>query len=601
MKNSYLEKLYNQGQYLKNNPNWDQEDVNWKLQKLLPSFEKLVSKNSKKSLHVAEIGCGSGLLLKKLAQMYPACEFYGYDISTDAETFWSDNNLINLRFEVCPLEKIQKKFDLILLIDVIEHVPDPILFLENAREKTETLLIHLPLDLSALTIIHEAGLIRQRRKVGHIHYYTQGIAEQLLEETGWSPIDIFLTDAWKHSPKKLPLTILINFIRNVLYFILNKKVAARIVGGNTLVVLAKKISTITPLVSIIMPIYNAEKFLKPAIDSCLNQSYQNLEIIVVDDGSTDKTAEICKEYTDHKFFHYVKNETNQGLIFSLNKAVSLSHGQFIARMDQDDIALPYKIQKQVQYMMEHPEVEALGTDVVLMADSDEMLGKPRQLLTNDSAIEWAIISTCPLHHPTVIFNRTLLSEKKFSEELYAKDQHYAEDLGLWSKILLQNKKIQVLKEPLLLYRKHSHSMSTIYKTPQLNGSIDIARNYALQKWGIKIGEHFLKSIRTRNRLDHKTFFVEAKELLKELREKAPNPIADTALMDIQSLCFECLHFLILKRESNRMKAAYNSLSFLLKTFDINITPKALSLFYRGLYRRFFYIKLNRKKYKDQVS
>lgn len=596
MKNSYLERLYGQGQYLKNNPNWDQEDVNWKLSKILPVLDQQIRKAKDKKLRIAEVGCGSGLLLKKLASLYPKCEFYGYDISPDVQKFWSHDQS-NLFFEVRTLEEITTTFDLILLIDVIEHVPDPISFLENLQDKTENILIHLPLDLSALTIVYESGIISQRRKVGHIHYYTQGIAKELLSESRWSPVKIFFTHAWKDFPTKSLPSKLVNIGRRLFYFF-NEQVTARVLGGNTLIILAEKTSIAQPLVSIIMPVYNAGPFLREAIDSCLKQTYANTEIIIIDDGSTDNTAETCKEYSQYKNLKYIKNDKNEGLIFSLNKAVNLSKGKYIARMDQDDISLPDRIKLQVEYMQRHPDVEVLGTDVVLMADIDLMFGKPRQIFSDGPSIEWSIISSCPLHHPTVMFNRNLLLNDVFSNELYDRNQYFAEDLGLWARILLANKKIQVLNKPLLLYRKHSFSMSTIYKTPQLNASIQIAKNYAKEKWHFEIGNHFLKSIRTRNQLDNGVFFSEAKDLIKNLNKKATKEISNAALSDIQVLCFECLHFLILKRESNRLKAGLNSLSFLISTFNLQITPKALIKFYYGLIRRFIYIKFKEHKFKN---
>ncbi len=596
MKNSYLERLYGQGQYLKNNPNWDQEDVNWKLNKLLPVLEQQIGKSQDKKLRIAEVGCGSGLLLKKLAFLFPECEFYGFDISPDVQMFWSHDQS-NLEFKVSTLEEITATFDLILLIDVIEHVPDPISFLENLQDKTDNLLIHLPLDLSALTIVYESGIISQRRKVGHIHYFTRGIAKELLTESRWSPTQTFFTHAWRDFPKKTLASKLVNIGRRFFY-IFNEKVAARVIGGNTLIILAEKTSVAQPLVSIIIPVYNAGPFLSEAIDSCLNQTYTNTEIIIIDDGSTDNTGETCKEYTQYKNVKYVRNDKNNGLIFSLNKAISLSKGKFIARMDQDDISLPDRIKLQVEYLQKNPDVEVLGTDVVLMANINHLLGKPRQIFSDGPSIEWSIISSCPLHHPTVMFNRNLLMNEVFLNELYDGNQHFAEDLGLWSRILLVNKKIHVLNKPLLLYRKHSLSMSTKYKTPQLNASIEISKNFAKEKWHFEIGSHFLKSIRTRNQLDNDAFFSEAKDLIKNLNKKATKPIANAALSDIQVLCFECLHFLILKRESNRLEAGLNSLSFLIITFNFNTTPNALFKFYRGLMRRFIYIRLKELKFRS---
>lgn len=352
---------------------------------------------------------------------------------------------------------------------------------------------------------------------------------------------------------------------------------------------AQNYQVISPLVSIIIPIYNAGSFLKAALDSCINQTYKNIEIIVIDDGSTDNSAAVCKNYMHYPNFKYIRNEKNQGLIYSLNKAASLATGEYIARMDQDDICFPNRIELQLDYLKKNPDVCALGTDVILMDKQNYLFGKPRQILFDESSIEWSLISSCPLHHPTVMFNKKLLIESFNLNELYDKDLHFAEDLGLWSRLLLANKKIHVLNKPLLFYRKHSTSMSTVYKAPQLQASINISRNFAEKKWKVQIDDLFLKSIRTRNGLDNKLFFIEATKLIRHLRNNYSQEVARTALIDLQCLCFECLHFLPLKRESNRINASINALSFLIQNLNIITTSRALLRFYKGLIRRFIFL------------
>ena len=108
-----------------------------------------------------------------------------------------------------------------------------------------------------------------------------------------------------------------------------------------------------PKVSILMPVYNAEKYLIEAVDSILNQTFRDWELIIINDGSTDRSRELLSQIADNRVI-IVDNETNLGLINTLNKGINLCKGEYIARMDADDISTPERIEKQVQFMDSHP-------------------------------------------------------------------------------------------------------------------------------------------------------------------------------------------------------------------------------------------------------
>ena len=117
-----------------------------------------------------------------------------------------------------------------------------------------------------------------------------------------------------------------------------------------------------PKVSVLMPAYNSEAFVAEAIESILNQTYTDFEFIIINDGSTDKTAEIIDEYAKNDSrIKFINNHKNQGLIAVLNQGLDLCTGEYVARMDSDDISMPQRFEKQVQYMDEHQEVGILGT------------------------------------------------------------------------------------------------------------------------------------------------------------------------------------------------------------------------------------------------
>ena len=128
------------------------------------------------------------------------------------------------------------------------------------------------------------------------------------------------------------------------------------------------------MISVILPAYNAEKFLREAIDSILGQTYKNFELIVLNDGSTDRTEDIILAYDDPRI-RYVKNEKNLKLIKTLNKGIDLAKGEYIARMDADDISLPRRFEIEVNYLQEHSDIDVVSCFPYNMSMNGVVLGK----------------------------------------------------------------------------------------------------------------------------------------------------------------------------------------------------------------------------------
>jgi glycosyltransferase involved in cell wall biosynthesis len=331
-----------------------------------------------------------------------------------------------------------------------------------------------------------------------------------------------------------------------------------------------------PLVSIVIPAYNAGAFLRSSLVSCFEQTYKNTEIILVDDGSTDNTSELISEFINLKNFRYIKNDKNSGLIFTLNRGIELAQGQFIARMDADDISLPTRIAKQVEVLLTNPLIEVVGSDVILIDEHDHKHGKPRELIQGNAELEWSMVTSCPLHHPTVMF------KKKFQ---YLAEERHIEDLGLWSRIILSGKKISVIKEPLLLYRKHSNSITSKYAHNQIEASATLAKRYAKEKWKVDIGANFLLSIRTRDNFSDNAVFIEAKKVISDLMKNGFPEAAEAARINIQTICITYMHFFFLRNEKNKLKAFINCLKFVFAPTNLRNTPIAFFNFYYGLSRK----------------
>ena len=131
-----------------------------------------------------------------------------------------------------------EKFDLVLLIDVIEHVENPHQFLANVKSIANNCFFHVPLDLSAMSVLLDYKLINVRRQVGHIHYFTKGLFLELLRETGLKPLQVTYSDSWRDSPKKTLQTRVLNIIRFFIHLI-SPDLNARLLGANTLFVLTQ--------------------------------------------------------------------------------------------------------------------------------------------------------------------------------------------------------------------------------------------------------------------------------------------------------------------------------------------------------------------------
>ena len=118
----------------------------------------------------------------------------------------------------------------------------------------------------------------------------------------------------------------------------------------------------TPKVSVVIPVYNVEQYLQQCLNSILNQTLKEIEVICVDDGSTDKTPEMIGEYAKRdKRIKFIDNKQNAGIVATLNQGLEFCCGEYIARMDSDDISLPTRFATQVKYMDQHPECGALST------------------------------------------------------------------------------------------------------------------------------------------------------------------------------------------------------------------------------------------------
>lgn len=217
--------------------------------------------------------------------------------------------------------------------------------------------------------------------------------------------------------------------------------------------------TESPIISVIMPVYNCEKYVGEAVQSILNQTFTDFELLIVDDCSTDATVSIIKSISDARI-NLIRKEKNSGYTDSLNYAITIAKGKYIARMDGDDISLPNRFQRQVEYLNAHQDVILCGTGIQII-DSDKILKHP----VNHEDIKVKLCFSNAIFHPSVM-GRT----EAFSEYKYNKEFEPAEDYDLWTRLVFAGK-LANIDEVLLDYRVHPNQISNYKNDVQMNASL----------------------------------------------------------------------------------------------------------------------------------
>ena len=233
----------------------------------------------------------------------------------------------------------------------------------------------------------------------------------------------------------------------------------------------------SPLVSVIMPLFNCELYVNEAIGSILNQTFSDFELILIDDGSTDKTYSMILEIADSRV-KVQRNSTNCGIVVSLNRGLELARGKYIARMDADDIALPQRLEKQVSLMEAKPLLGACGSWVIVIGEENGQIWRSPKL--HEEIKAEMVFNSC-LYHPTVMMRRSIIQKHKI---MYNHDYPHAEDYELWTR-LAKVAQLENICEPLLYYRRHSAQIGNRYNLEQ-TVSTNRIRSRQLRELGIVV-------------------------------------------------------------------------------------------------------------------
>lgn len=209
------------------------------------------------------------------------------------------------------------------------------------------------------------------------------------------------------------------------------------------------------MISVVMPVYNAGRFLHQSIQSILDQTYPNFEFILVNDASTDDTADILRDYAQHDSrITIITNEVNLGVSQSVKRAMRIAKGAYIARMDADDISYPKRLEKQLKHLQKHKDLVAVGAQCITIDESGRRIGEKTFPLTHREIYEY-IFRFIPMQQPTMMIARHRLP-KYFT--FYNDSFRTAEEVELMFKLFTYGK-LENLPDTLLKYRIHKSNTS----------------------------------------------------------------------------------------------------------------------------------------------
>lgn len=252
-------------------------------------------------------------------------------------------------------------------------------------------------------------------------------------------------------------------------------------------------------ISVIMSVYNGEEYLAEAIDSVLGQSFKNFELIVINDCSTDKTGELLEHYAslDSRVKVHT-NEVNLRLPSSLNKAISLAEGKYIARMDADDICLPDRFEKQYAFMESHSDVALSSCRFMTLKNGVVSSGGCGGKTDNES-IKALLLVTNPILHPGIIAKAEVIRELGYDKTFTC-----TEDMEIWSRFVMADYKIEIQPEYLMVYRLHDKQITETTRERQRGEVKMLQKRYydaLLEEMSGELEEFYINGIYFRDGAD----------------------------------------------------------------------------------------------------
>jgi glycosyltransferase involved in cell wall biosynthesis len=225
----------------------------------------------------------------------------------------------------------------------------------------------------------------------------------------------------------------------------------------------------SPLVSVLLPVHNGERYLRESVGSILSQTWHDFELVVINDGSNDGTASILESYNDPRMF-VVENRKNLGLVKSLNLGLKRARGEYVARQDADDVSSPHRFGAQVEFLQSHSDVAIVGSDYIEMDQGRRTrVRMPQNVLT----LRWHALFQNPFAHSTVMFRRAIVTELGgYADRAEAL---HVEDYELWLRLMWSGRRMANLTEPLVHWRANPDGISKTWASEQTENFLALVR------------------------------------------------------------------------------------------------------------------------------
>lgn len=233
-----------------------------------------------------------------------------------------------------------------------------------------------------------------------------------------------------------------------------------------------------PKLSVITTVFNGEKYLQESLESVFNQTFQDFELLLVDDGSTDNTFNVMLEYNKYAKVKILQNKHNEGIAVSRNRSLLEAKGDYIAIHDADDISLPTRFIKQISILDNNKQIGFLGSHAIKISFNGHIIGymnyPPEETKTAFKQI--VNLKLNPIIDPSCMFRRKLVLDHGG----YKMDMRHSMDFDLWCRLLLDNIQMTNISEPLIKYRIHNENISKVQKKEMRQVALDICAKFQRQ-------------------------------------------------------------------------------------------------------------------------
>lgn len=304
----------------------------------------------------------------------------------------------------------------------------------------------------------------------------------------------------------------------------------------------------SPAISVIMPVFNSQRYLAEAIESILDQTFTDFEFLIFDDGSTDRSPAIIREYADKDARIVAEfSAANKGYVVHLNQGIRRARGRFIARMDSDDVSMSHRLEKQVQYLKDHPAVGIVGSSAIIIDHEAKQLRINRRE-SDPLLIKWTTFFTNPFYHSSLLIRKSLFDRVGF----YDAGMQPAEDRDMWLRAFYETEFGNIV-EPLIKYRVHEKSISITGQERQVKNSEQCLNahykrylNIELEPGNLPFFREFHKRDVDISRMDSTAMANALIRLQKKFREDNRERLSNEALERIRHDVFVRLLYIAVK-------------------------------------------------------